>query len=375
MRAIPLPSAEDVLLQPPDRAEAELLAGGVCAAVEPAGGLTQLQRMVIHALFESMTGHVVDLDAMPRKSPLELATGLTRRNLEFRTRIAQVMLLGELVLTDVPEEVRARVDEYQYALGTDPLLMADTRAATHESLGFALLDFARNGYSAQWSPGDFPLHTSSALAQAWEGSADDPDLAARWMALGDCQTGSLGRMVWRFYRNRGFVFPGRPGSAPPLLAQHDWVHVLAGYGAALENEVEVFSFIGRSIPDPRGFSLLAMVISLFETGTVADAAGLFEASAGHISSDMSAMSLRLADAMRRGALCGKDLMRTDWFAHADQPIDDVRADFGIVPKSAAVQAIGSPTAWDPAGITPYQLRNGAALAEAEGRAYDPLGMD
>ena len=118
-----------------------------------------------------------------------------------------------------------------------------------------------------------------------------------------------------------------------------------------------------------------MVISLFETGTVADAAGLFEASAGHISSDMSAMSLRLADAMRRGALCGKDLPRTDWFAHADQPIDDVRADFGIVPKSAAVQAIGSPTAWDPAGITPYQLRNGAALAEAEGRAYDPHGMD
>ena len=167
----------------------------------------------------------------------------------------------------------------------------------------------------------------------------------------------------------------RTPSSSPLLAQHDWVHVLAGYGAALENGVEVFSFIGRSFPDRRSFSLLAMVISLFETGTVADAAGLFEASAGHISLDMSAMSLRLADAMRCGALCGGDLMRTDWFAHADRLIDDVRADFGIVPKRSAVQAVGSPTAWERAGITPYQLRGGAALAEAEGRAYDPVGMD
>jgi hypothetical protein len=102
------------------------------------------------------------------------------------------------------------------------------------------------------------------------------------------------------YTDRGFVFPGLPGSAPPLLAQHDWVHVLAGYGTALENEIEVFGFIARANDDPRAFSLLAMVISLFEKGYLAAGAGLFEADAGHLRT--RAIATRLADAMRRGAL-------------------------------------------------------------------------
>lgn len=38
----------------------------------------------------------------------------------------------------------------------------------------------------------------------------------------------------------GFSCPGPPGSAPPLLAQHDWVHVLADYGSTVESELEVF---------------------------------------------------------------------------------------------------------------------------------------
>ena len=50
----------------------------------------------------------------------------------------------------------------------------------------------------------------------------------------NCPEGSLGLGVWRFYRARGFTFPGRPESAPPNLAQHDWIHVLAEYGSTVE---------------------------------------------------------------------------------------------------------------------------------------------
>jgi len=82
---------------------------------------------------------------------------------------------------------------------------------------------------------------------------------------------------------RHFVTPGLPGSAPPLLAQHDWVHVVADYGTTLESELDVFGLIARADDDPRGFSLLAMVIGLFETGLVTSGAGLFEADTGHLS--------------------------------------------------------------------------------------------
>ena len=90
------------------------------------------------------------------------------------------------------------------------------------------------------------------------------------------------------------------------------------------------------------------------------------------------MPARLADAMRRGALCaaaldGPDLLSVDWFAHADRPIDEVRAEFGIAPKSDRAIAAGSVGPWSPGGISPFQYRAGRAAAEAAGREYDSYG--
>ena len=93
---------------------------------------------------------------------------------------------------------------------------------------------------------------------------------------------AIGRRVHDFYQARGFRFPGEPGSAPPLLAQHDWVHVLGDFGTTVECELEVFGFIARASHDPQAFALLAMAILLFQTGTLASAAGIFEADAGHL---------------------------------------------------------------------------------------------
>jgi hypothetical protein len=70
------------------------------------------------------------------------------------------------------------------------------------------------------------------------------------------------------YQARGFAVPGAPRSASAYLAQHDFVHVLADYGTTLEGELEVFALIGRADPDPRGFSWLATMVGLFETGYV-----------------------------------------------------------------------------------------------------------
>jgi hypothetical protein len=192
-------------------------------------------------------------------------------------------------------------------------------------------------------------------------------------------TDSLGRRMWEFYRARGFVVPGRPGSAPPLLAQHDWVHVLADYGTSLESELEVFAFISRANDDPRGFSLLAMVVSLFETGYLWAGAGLFEAAPGQLSKD--GVAVRVADAMRRGALCrdavsgsdSVDFLALDWFDLAPLPLEEVRSRFGLVPKSDAASAAGSVGPWEPGGISEYQVARGRELARAAGRPYRAFG--
>ena len=100
-----------------------------------------------------------------------------------------------------------------------------------------------------------------------------------------------------------------------------------------------------------------MVLGLFETGYLYGAAkGFFEYDRGHLSRDVDRMAVRLADAMYRGAMPrhapqrhrrgthATDLLATDWFAHADRPLDEVRADYGLPPRSrSAPIAAGSTT--------------------------------
>ncbi|HEX9042780.1 MAG TPA: hypothetical protein VF838_17490 [Trebonia sp.] len=370
--AVPVPDDMHALLTPPDAAEAALLMRGFRSASCEPGGPTQIQRLLFDAVTRAMTGFEVDIAASAPIGAEEFAGALARRNLAFRTRIVQIMVLGELVLSPLPETVAARVASFAAALGVAEDLVRTAEEFAAGSLELASADFERNGY-LQAAANASALHSSHVLNQAWAAAPDDARLAARWEALAELPPGTLGRRVHEFYESRGFVVPGRPGSAPPLLAQHDWVHVLADYGTTVENEIEVFAFIARASDDPQAFSLLAMVVSLFETGYLARGAGLFEADRGHLA--RAGMTERLADALRRGALTpgSTDFLGLDWFALADNPVTVVREKLALPPKSAGALRAGSVGPWQLGGISPFQLAAGQRMAEAAGRPYDSYG--
>ncbi len=370
---VPLPTAEDTELAPPGAAEVAVISRGFVSAAAPEDGLTDIQRLLVEATVPAMTGFAATVDG-PAISPDEFAGALARRNLAFRSRMVQNMILLGLVLRPLPEPVSARIASFAEALGVEEDMLAVTRRFASGALGLAAIDFDRNGYSASWDPTDTAaLHASRQLEDAWAPDVSDPDLARRWTELEQLPEGTLGRRVSEFYRARGFSYPGTPGSAPPLLAQHDWVHVLAGYGTTVEAELEVFAFIARANDDPRAFSLLAMVVSLFETGYLRAGAGLFEYSPGHLS--RSGMAERVADGLRRGALCpgSHDFLRTDWFSLADRPVEVVRTELGIPEKSPSARAAGSVGPWEAGGITPFQVTAGQQQAAAEGRPYESYG--
>ena len=374
---VPFPAAGEAKVEPPDAAEARLIAGGVAAAAAPPGGLTSLQRVIVEAVTESMTGFVVPATVLPRVGPEEFARALSVRNELFRAFMLRFMLLTALVLNPLPEEVVERIEEYARELGVESDMLRVAHRFARGSFGLALIDFERSGYMETWDASrSNALHTSRELADAWQEVVSDESLAERWESLADLPEGTLGREVAKFYDARGFAVPGRPGSAPPLLAQHDWVHVLAGYGSTVESEIEVFGFIARANDDARAFSLLAQVISLFETGYTASGMGLFQYDRGHLSHQ--GVAVRLADALRRGALAAAanqsiDFLAVDWFEHAGTPIDDVRDHFGIRPKDPRAVEAGSATPWEPGGISPYQYRAGREAAERRNRAYDSYG--
>ena len=205
---------------------------------------------------------------------------------------------------------------------------------------------------------------------------NDESLAKHWESLRELSNGTLGREVANFYDARGFTFPGRPGSAPPLLSQHDWVHVLAGYGTTVESEIEVFGFIAVANDDPQAFSLLAQIVSLFETGYVASGLGLFQADRGNLSHP--GVATRLADALRRGAQSAEahnsiDFLAVDWFDYAERHVDEVRDVLGVVAKDPRAVEAGSATPWEPGGISSYQYRAGQRAAEEQARRYDSYG--
>ena len=112
--------------------------------------------------------------------------------------------------------------------------------------------------------------------------------------------GTLGRAVVDMYDERGFALPGTDQGASPYLAQHDFAHVLADYGTNLKGELEVFAFVGRADPDPKGFAWLATLIGLFDTGYVADT-GFFERDVQERSLQAPGMQHRVADAIAREA--------------------------------------------------------------------------
>jgi hypothetical protein len=374
---VPFPPPESEKLGPPDAVEARVIAGGVAGAVGRDGRLASLQRLLLEAVVESMTGFVVPAVALPRLGPDELARALAPRGEMFRSRMVQIMLLCALVLDPLPQAVVDRVDEYAEALGVGSDMLRVAHRLARGSFGLALVDFERSGYLEGWDPSrSAALHTSQELNAAWEQCVHDEALERRWEELRDLPEGSLGRDVAKFYDARGFAFPGAPGSAPPLLAQHDWVHVLAGYGTTVESEIEVFAFIARANDDPRAFSLLAQIVCLFETGYSATGMGLFEYDRGHLSH--AGMAARLADGMRRGALCaaanhGIDLLAQDWFEQADVPVAELRARLGVTDKAPAAIDAGSVTPWEPGGISTYQHAAGQRAALASNRGYDAYG--
>ena len=369
-----MPAGHEVNLSAPDRDEVIFISRGLASASAVGGSLSELQQVTLEAVTKSMTQFDVDFGSLEPLTAAEFADGLRFRNAAFRTRMVQLMELSHMVLAEPSVEIADRVIEFAHALGVDSACIDKAREVAEGSRQLVAADFDRSSYISALDLSAFtPLSSADDNVWAWTNTADKPELVERWRELGELPEGTLGRGVHDFYLARGFRFPGSPGSAPPLLAQHDWVHVLADYGSKVESELEVFAFIARASDNPEAFTLLAMVLNLFHSGRLDRAAGFFEAAPGHLCD--SGMPVRLGDAMRRGALCdgSVDFLAVDYFSMADQPVEEVRAAFGVVPKADEALRAGSAGPWEPGGISTAQVAAGQALAAEEGRRWDSHG--
>jgi len=339
--------------------EVTLVARGIATAVAPESGLTDMQAALLEAIASALTGVSVNYRTLAPLGPEQLGDVLAGRDLIYRQRIVHHMVLGELVLRPIPTVVAHRVAKYADALSVKDDFVRVARRYAQGAYGLAWMDLQRSGFVEHVRDAGDEAPRGRVAPQPFEPAQVDPELAARWTAFQDLPRESLGHSVWEMYDGRGFELPGTPRGAPLYLAQHDFVHALADYGTNLRGELEVFAFIGRADPDPKGFAWLATLTGLFETGYITST-GFFDRDVRERVIQAPGMHQRIADAIRRGkVVCehyGVDLFDVDYYDLADRPVAEVRELLAVPAKSSDAIEAGSVGLFDLAGMSEIQRR-------------------
>jgi hypothetical protein len=318
---------------------AEIVARAVVSACRLEGWQSPVQPKLLHTLFNRLLGQDLDFEKIEPLSPTEVAGTLSTS--AEREELIHLMVAIEILCNPIPERLERSVVQWATALHVHERALLYARELARGELTKAVHDFYRLNWIGDLdrrSP-DFEalLRHAGDKAYALTVEADAVE-AARWTALGSCPQGSIGRSLWEFYQMRGFMVPGQPGSVNAAVAQHDWIHVLANYGTTPMGEIEVSSFQNSTTRTPGAMLGLVGVLALFESGLM-PASLIVPRQPGHNLSAPGGIE-RMADAVARGAACNTDLLLdVDFFQHANEPLEEIRARFAIQPKSRRILEI------------------------------------
>jgi hypothetical protein len=316
----------------PTDADARLVLGMVKAAFEPAGGFDELQQAILSGIASSL--YCIDLDDVPAATPAAVDDATEAE----RLHAVHLMVVLEFVEHPLSTREELPVEEYAKGLGISSTLVHDSRHLAHGHFAWMYLDLQRHSWYEEETIKESLRGRWEELIRsklAYTGVVTDTKIADKWRALRECPAGSWGRSVADFYEHHGFPFPGERFGIYELGARHDWVHVLAGYETTPEGELDVFAFIAASMTDERGLVLLAITLGLFQNGSIRHVAGKRIRNARDDTLTDDGAVDRWVDAFRRGDLCTTDVMgKVDIFAHQDEPLDEVRTRFGVVPLGA-----------------------------------------
>lgn len=151
----------------------------------------------------------------------------------------------------------------------------------------------------------------------------DQELAARYYALAKYPRGSLGRALFDHFYEHEFAMPGEKGGLPELMLFHDVGHVISGYGVDPHGEIQQAAFqAGFARTD--GFVFLLFGILQFHLGLRITPVAYGQH--GHFNVP------QVLQALARGAACRVDFSdHFDFFSHAAEPLDLLRARWGVTP--------------------------------------------
>jgi len=163
----------------------------------------------------------------------------------------------------------------------------------------------------------------TALTASHGATRESAEVSHRYRQLASLEEGTLGRELWRYYREREFAVAGEPGTVPDALVDHDIMHIISGYDSSLEGELQTLAFTaGMRQEDP--FSALFLVLLQYTAARKVAPGGQLEAARVLFDHD------KILRALERGRGTAVDFSsRHDFWDIMDQPIAALRERFGV----------------------------------------------
>lgn len=304
-----------------EEATAGLRAMMTCARADGAESDSEVELVTVAA---SMLGEAIgDPRALVSITPSELA--LAFPDPSRRERALQAMILMALVDGDVTGTEVALVSSFAKELGIDEPRVQNLRHVAEGRLRTLWLDLARRSFAR---PIFERTLKEKGVRGVWKivgpmmGLAQDPELARRYIALGELPEGTLGHAYFRFIVDNDLGFPGE-GIVAEEGVWHDVTHVISGYDTTPEGELSVVSFIaGYTREDP--FFWLFTIVLQFHLGI--QVSPYSPGAVGHFDAGL------VLRALRRGMDVTRDLSKGfDPFPEFEKPLELVRREMNVLP--------------------------------------------
>lgn len=291
------------------------------------GWIAPPARALIDAAQGFLLGTDLDVDRLDGIEPTDVACVLERRGI--RRQLVQGMILVSMASGESSPEQARTVERFAAELGVEtPALRALHHLASQDLLLYRLC-VLRNGHMPDMLRAEYAKNGLTGLAKVLLGiGGDDPEMAARYLALEGLSEETLGKRLWRHYRDNGFAVPGEPGSFPEVGVYHDLSHVISGYNTTPEGETLVGAFIAgyrKRRPD-HGFFTLLYALGDFTVEGRALPAGARGGIVGKV-------ARQFLEAIERGASLSIDLSDGwDFWPYLERPLDEVRVLLGVPAK-------------------------------------------
>ena len=315
--------------------QAPLLAAAVVSACRLSGGWADpLQPRLLRVLFSQLLGWQGDLEAQPAITPEAVALALPLP--AQRRELIELMVALEMVCRPIPPPLQASVQHWAAVLQVDGRSLRLARDLVGHSQALATADFYRLCWIGDGERDDprLPERLRHYGLRAFALTVEaDAVVSERWRALARCPEGSLGSAMARFYAERGFRLPGEVGGGNEALAQHDWVHVAAGYDTTPIGELEVTAFMAAASRSPGAMVGFLGAVSIYETGLLRSV--VVGPDYAHTLASPGGPE-RVAAAIARGRRCRVDpLLEVAYFALAAEPLVQIRRDWGLLDDTGA----------------------------------------